>query len=241
MPKGKARSSGNVYAKHPISYAVNTRTLRRYKKKSHPKLTKERLLNYRLSIADAISTYIGEVNSDGYKTETEIRNELSRFISSIQNLLKAINGRNYKEIYDWKIRVSQQLSGLSLPSRKRLYFLFVEPLPDSLHLKRSINDLDPAIGLDNQCMSLFEIIINSYPKNMDYLGSSVPNLSSPPLNRLVRSLAPIWTDTTGKSVRRAGQNYEFAEWVISLLRVENTPAPTEVMIEKVCKGQTLKE
>jgi hypothetical protein len=203
-------------------------------------LTKAKIKEYREIICDEISCYIGSNHNQKYSTATERQRELKQLVVACQNLVIGVELQNIKKADNWKPKVSKRLFNLSLENKKVIYQYYDNAEKDQPHLKASLDNYI-INGLDDHAIYLLKAISKIDLKDSEKM--SKVYLRDPPLQRLIMNLAPVWVDTTGRSLVHVSidreydhirKNY-FADWLCHLISGEGATPPNKQAISDIAK------
>ena len=243
MPKGKVRKKVYIYTSYPISYAVNTRSLRDDIEDFECCEDKEVFRSARTVIRQAVSNYVGHLRGSASEnlTATQRYSRVQKLVVAAGNLLSAIEGKNDKRRNIWYPKFSKRLYDLDVNTRIEVYKYFAGAGDEALHFKASLDRFTINKGLDARALRTLKTIAGI--NLLDFEADSVSKSTNPELLHLIYSLKPLWVEFTGRSCLTVSLNRSddserlnfFAQWIRNFMHGEGCEGPTDSQVDTIVK------
>ena len=215
MPKGKSRTSCYVVISSDLPVNVDLSNILLSCMPGYVALGEERLNKHTETILAAIQFYIDNNRDSQYLTNTQKNSALNKLINCADKLQRSIKS-NYptQETIQHNDKLLELLSQLDVNSKAYLYKSFTEPM-DSITLSRALKDF-PAVPYPPNFISFLKAIQKTSRS------SETTETTNPAYIPLIRSLAPIWKDITGRTMRwtenKGIREQHFAQWLGTILK-----------------------
>lgn len=225
MPTPKAPTPILVGVRATVPAAVGFQTLLPFIQKKKDAPPEADIEKYEEIIRDAVGFYVGSVHATPVITMTQRRSKLTGINTAVKRLLKAIKTKNREKSIKWNDELFERWTSLDANTRAVIYRHFDNALEDSSTIKNELK-MYPSKLHSERFIALLKTVLEV---NHDLALVVKPSVN-PMLARLLQSLAPIWLDVTGYTLRLGSkssvQENPFAMWVQRLLRAAGVPAPS---------------